>query len=641
MALLSASQFDNPMMFGAVAPKTAEMLVEAGQELTKRIETQNNQFEAQMKAPQMGQLYADALTRVAKGDTSGFSAMAKASSMAAGNPFLQNMFKDAESVAARLFDSYMDKEALTTRLQASEEAATKRMEHQETMQTDRDNAIATRQDKQIEAMNNRQDKQIAEARAREDDLLHRQAMADWERDKATLDGAYRKEVDKIEKANAGENRRAEIDPTYTPNIQAVPQPPQYPPQPQRPQRAPAQAATGANPMLGLPARDPNIQEDGALFGEGAQLQGNQSMDAVIGAPKQEGQGDIMDTPAPELNGGNTPAPQPTEEKAPPVPPPGKAIVNDSVPVDTSKPRPPAVRDNKVLEAPLGIMSWNIKTDGAKGMAVSETVDTATGQVTYKINGAKEDEGKKAVELAETIGQLNAMDYDFAKAVSYGLMKGQKITVKQLDKKEDIWQAQVDGKPLQMPNPAFQKDPNQPQTVDAPNISADAAKLWIKGQGLITSLKDKISMTFHPPKEAVDQARAADIQDIIAGKYKLTEVNEGRKKAGARPITEDEIRGKNAGSYEPDKQAETRLMNLYEREVAEPNQKIALLQRDYQRALLAGNTVEAQAKREEMKELLDKRDKRLDWFRKNRPESLEQFRKEVDPRYPRLQFSQRT
>lgn len=274
------------------------------------------------------------------------------------------------------------------------------------------------------------------------------------------------------------------------------------------------------------------------------------------------------------------------------------------------------------------------------MAVSETIDTATGSVTYKINGAKEDAGKKAVELAETIGQLNSLDYDFSQAVSNAMMNGKKVTVKQIDKKEDTWQAQVDGKPLQVANPAFQKDPNQPQTMDAPNISADAAKLWTKAQGLVTGLKDKLSITYHPPKEAVDATRQADIKDIIAGKFKLEEVNEGREKAGARPITVDELRAAPEGNkWEPSNQQEARLRGIYEQEVAEPKQRVATMQRDYQRALLSGNTVEAQRIREDMKELNDKIQKRLDWFAKNRPESLQSLR-QLEANYPRLPMAQR-
>lgn len=545
--MLTASSFNNPMMFGAVAPTTANMLAEAGAALTQQIETSNTKFEAQMKAPQMAKGMADALTRVSSGDVGGFSDLAKTAGMAAGNPFLQSMFKDSEAVAARLFDSFMEKEALTQRLNM-----------QEQLQTQRDTAAATRQDSMWE-------RQLE----REDEQLWRQQHSDWERDKATLDAAHRKEVEKIQKGNAGERRRAERDPTYTPQLIQEPPPPQYPPEPVRRTRVavPGSSPMGAGPAL--PAGGGAVQGDGGLFGEGLAspppvtggvgqpsmplpknaeelaAMGNVSQQAqpplrMDGVPELDGSAqplpgqvgqDVVDTPAPELNNQTAQVDQGEGDVT------EAAIVNDTMPEKAGK-----------IERQIGNLRFEIQ--GYKPQAgskeSSETIETNTGSVTFKENK----EAPPANRLADSLAYIEGNDPQFAQWIGENIVKGNKVFLHTKgtggEKESHAYATQKNGKNVDffVPGTEVRDATTGEVTGGTPRAMGDedVVKAFRTAKSLMEGeMKGKFSLSVELDEAAKKAARDTALKEVVEGKTKLDTANKQLKFLRTEPVTEAEIK----------------------------------------------------------------------------------------------------
>src|SRR5690349_20470753 len=112
---LLPGQLVQPTMGGVVTSTTADMLAQAGAQLSKEIEARNIASDAQMKAPIIAKAMGPALSAISQGDFSGFGALAQATAAAAGNPFLQAMFKDSDAVGAKLASNYMESQAIKSR----------------------------------------------------------------------------------------------------------------------------------------------------------------------------------------------------------------------------------------------------------------------------------------------------------------------------------------------------------------------------------------------------------------------------------------------------------------------------------------------------------------------------------------------
>lgn len=523
------------MMMGAVAPKTAEMLAEAGSELFKRIETQNQQFDAQMKGPEVGALYADSLQKVARGDFSGFSGIAKASAMSSTNPFLAAAFKDMDTIGARLADSHLDRAAADARILASDERQAARIDAQERMQTERLTAADAAATNRMNAGYDRQDEIYKRQIEREDEQLYRQDLENWDskNNQATKD--YEKELDRITKANEGEKHRASLEEGYQPKLQEPPPKPTFDPKPER--RTRTQVPRGT-PDLGLEGNG-NVfpQGDGGVL---PSITSDVPLPAIPDMP--QGQGDVdeggivNDTP---VDADGLPTDIDPGAVSTPAPPPGKVKMQETGP-DVTGPRPPRM-NGKVLDAPLGTMTFHVLTSDKPEITISEGMANAGGGTTTITTKSNNEKDKKAARLAELIGEINSLDYNFANEASLAMMKKQPVNVQNFGTdKEPKWYAQVAGKNMQTQNPAYKGDPNAPQTTDREPISGEVAKRWTEAQGLVNQLKGSLSITYKVPTWMKQRALEADLADIAKGDLTLKEVNSARKEYGSEVIKPEQV-----------------------------------------------------------------------------------------------------
>lgn len=154
---------EQPQYGGIVDGKTAELLVQQGNILTKQIETLSAKTEAGAKAGKISDLFADGYMRLASGDMSGFASVSQANAMSVGNPFLMAMASDADKVAGGLAEGFMrtkfneqkeksDRELWESRNAASikrdESQFNRSMERQEDAQANSNDQIITRDNNQ-------------------------------------------------------------------------------------------------------------------------------------------------------------------------------------------------------------------------------------------------------------------------------------------------------------------------------------------------------------------------------------------------------------------------------------------------------------------------------------------------------------
>lgn len=93
----------------AIEGATAQLFVNEGQRIRQEIEKNSAMAEAQAKGPILATLYADAYTKLTKGDLSGFGDLSRASAESSTNPFLAAMAKDATKVGVEIMDNYQQK----------------------------------------------------------------------------------------------------------------------------------------------------------------------------------------------------------------------------------------------------------------------------------------------------------------------------------------------------------------------------------------------------------------------------------------------------------------------------------------------------------------------------------------------------
>lgn len=491
---------NNPMIFGALAPTTVQLLASAGETLTKEIEVQNQRFDAQLKAPQVGKLYADSLTRISRGDFEGFKGIAAATAMTAGNPILAGVFKDFDTAGVRLADSFMDRDAASARLQSSEAAMLERTKVSE------------------RGANNRFGLQIE----REDNAQYQSSINDWERDKAFIDKNHQEEIERIRKANMGEARRAELEPGYQPKIQQAPKHPGYPKEPARQERIPMRSLLNLNdPDLPEKGVSGGIVNDDGLFRDSSKSSAN---NAVI-EPNQTGGGDINEQA------------QPMNEQAQPLPP----LVNENATEQVNPPQAEQAQEAEQrneqqkpqdgkLERQIGSAVFEIHgyKPGAKPVDVSETVDTSTGKITI----SKKGEAPPANRLAESLAVIQANDPEFATWISKKLEVG----VKEL-----FIYHQAGDKEFQSTDTAYAINKDGSKEAFRHIADKDVVAAFKTSRTLMEGeMKGKFGLTFSVSEEKSNAARDNALNEVAEGVSTISEQNAILTRYRIEPINKEDV-----------------------------------------------------------------------------------------------------
>lgn len=523
------------MLGGVVTNATAGMLVEAGQNLSKEIEANNLRLDAQMKAPQVGKLYADALTKVAKGDMEGFKGITAATAASAGNPFLMSIFKDMDTIGARLADSHLDRVTATARASEAEK-----------LQNARITAMNDRQDKQIGASNDRQDKMINIQREREDNLLFRQREDDWRGQVAKIDNEYAKEVQKIQEANKGEAEMAKLDPSYKPNIQQIPPKPTYPAKPEPPVSGglplpdDASVSAGFEPGAVLPSLPGATQ----VSQESAKPMGPQPIDPGS-LPTTAGGKDLATF-------GQTTAETQEGEPQVVVPTQSPEIVKKAEVVNDSEPKNGvATRQvgNLVIEIP------GYKEDAGKTKH-SRTIKLANGTatVTGESQTPPQREFAKAIETIQT-------DPAFGMFVSAHTWAGNKVRIKEeKDAKGKItgylpMVVAKNGSEAPMKN----YDPQGQEMATDHYVTKEVAEALTNFEKMVNGdMKGKFSIYLALTKEQQSQKRNIAMTQVWSGRN-LDNANKDLAIARIKPLTKEEVE-------EAKKKHESEAAASYERQM---------------------------------------------------------------------------
>ena len=431
---ISASAYQSPTIFGAIAPTTANMLAEAGANLTKQIEEQNVKLEAQLKAPAIGQIYADSLTRIAKGDFDGFKGIAEATAQGAGNPFLMSIFKDFDSAATRLAQSHMEAKFTESRQLVQERMASERLASSE-RQTD------ARLGVQESGQNNR----LAVSMDGQNDAIYRQAMSQYASKVAEMDNDYQKEVLRVQKHNEGENEIVKYQEGYKPQLLDEPPKPVYPKEPEKPERT---IINGVRPSAGRGRFAGPIEPDGQLFGASAQSLDEVSDPELPPLPVKSEQPSDQQAAA-QLTSPNGQTVSPVGAQPPAV----EEIVNDSVsknPSETGNQYDEAVqyaskldsikavknrevvysKKENIITVPFGNHSATITLPKEEGQAKlsTVTVKTSTGEKTFKFPDSSNDKVTSAKEFTEAVYTLDQAYPEFSQWASEQWANGRKVDV---------------------------------------------------------------------------------------------------------------------------------------------------------------------------------------------------------------------
>lgn len=552
---ISASAYQSPTMFGAIAPTTANMLAEAGANLTKQIEEQNVKLEAQLKAPAIGQIYADSLTRIAKGDFDGFKGIAEATAQGAGNPFLMSIFKDFDSAATRLAQSHMESKFAESRQLVQERMASERLASSERQTTER-----------VEAQESGANNRLGLSIDSNANSIYKQELGAWDRSVAEMKNDYQKEVLRVQKHNEAENEIVKYDANHKPDI--LPEPPELilPPKPEPPQRT--VVPSNVRPSSGRGRFAGPIEPDGQLFGAGAQSldevsdptlpplpvkseKSQQSADSQSAAQLTSPDGRAVSpvgAQAPQraqapsgevpigaeggiVNDNKVSGDNPTyedNEMTNGIPPVGKTAVD----VSGKQPSKGVKVSKNVLSPSFGSLTYHIHND-EKDFDFSRSITNENGTFTFKDSEALKDKAKKQIELAGIITKLDSEEETFVKKTSYAMSKG--ITPR-FEAAGDSFYVTVNGKRLQQDNPKFRVEKDQKAEIDAPPVSKETRDNFLKAQGLMGELQGSFSRTIHLTKEQLDRHTEKDMLDIHNKISGFDETNAGRKEAGYKEIT---------------------------------------------------------------------------------------------------------
>jgi len=553
--LFTPDYLASPTMMGAISPTTARVMAEAGKSIAERIESNSIRFDAQRRAPQIAELMGQGMALTSQGDfEGGFSLLAKASAMGAGNPMLARMAGNAVSEGSRMAGMFMD------------------------------NAIAT-------ARLEREDSRYREASIRDGErelaLIDRQTDDDWRGRVAAQDNTYAKQVEAYQQNQAAENRAAQIE-GRAPNKIAPPVKPAPPPRPQFKSRV----YGGPGVSEPLPSLDPNAGDF-----NGDILPPPTSQPNITGRPRGGGRYlantdnspvnlVMADSPAANIQGGGdfegetaTPAPsKPTDQYQRAIEminekPQGQqaALVNEKVqPIEIGKPRPPQTKGNEVT-VPFGRMNFILTTPNANNMRVSETVDTATGSKTYSFGSEKDKTGDNVSQFAQLVAQADNLDHAFADWASTQFLQGKKVTVEPNPAGEkEPWIAKANGEPMSVKNPAAATDKDAPATV-VRGVSPLVGEVWNKAAALMPELAPVLKKEHPVTKDQITQERQRVIGDIAAGKISLEEVNAGMKKRGFDQISEAEVKK----AAKPQRTVDPEVKKSLERKgIKDPNEKKA-------------------------------------------------------------------
>lgn len=179
--ILGPAFYESPSMEGVIPSKTVELFMQEGDKLQKRIERISLETDAQIKAPVVTGLYADAYGRIAGGDFSAFSDLGKARQLAIGNPLLMGVVDQAEKIGGVLANTWLEGQRKNDEAAMEEE----RFQHRLAIEQMREQARTEQQNRtinrQIEASGEVTNRQLYAQERSSYNERHRQWEADRQR----------------------------------------------------------------------------------------------------------------------------------------------------------------------------------------------------------------------------------------------------------------------------------------------------------------------------------------------------------------------------------------------------------------------------------------------------------------------------
>lgn len=431
----------SPTMEGAVSHTTANLMAQQGAMLAKQIETKSQQAEAQAKAPAIATLYAQAMTRISEGDFSGFGELERGNAMSVGNPFLENMSKEASDFASRMAGNYM---------QSQQQLLSQK--HAALMQEDRQSFEAEQADRRFKQQSGMHDKVLArqaENDFRDAKVKHEQIVAELE---------Y-----KHQQAQEAENQIAEAE-GRQPRI--VPKPP-------------VPKAPVAEDFL--PALSGGSEDMGPLF--------RQDADPVTAMPPP-GQSNF------DPNATGLPSPE-DDSIIPGIPRP---LVNESQP--KSIPSPSAAiqaavgNANQYAERQFGRLAVKFPApDETPVKSIDRNIKGPNGSVTIKSEAPKRYQNEFNAALSSVTGQ----DPEFAEWSSTQMIEGKKVRLEPDPERKGLFRAYSTNKDG-TEEPFGEVGQNQQPTGVNRLVTKEVADNFNKMKSLIEGeLKGKVQIYKHLPE----------------------------------------------------------------------------------------------------------------------------------------------
>jgi hypothetical protein len=484
----------SPTMTGVIPSSTVNLLQSEGNALAQKIEVQSQKAEAQAKAPAIATAYEDAFTKISQGDLSGFAGLEKANSLAAGNPFLTAMAKDASNTAHQMASQFFQQEQQKRQFEQSATLQTKSQDFQKT-QTAAGNMFSAGQ----RAL----DRQSVDERSALN--AFNQADANW----LKLDA--KAESDRAA-AQEAEDLQARITPGYTRKV--IPKA-KMPPRPTKDQYLTNQSLGNETSELGAAGDGNPLFATNDVPLPTSTTPDLPAQDASVGAAKEaEAQlaAEQAGKEAQKAQPGAKPLPAAGQQESPEA-----ALVKPQLQVsaETGRPVPTVVKMPKgnIDVAPLGSMALTmpIEAVGQSGMPVLEdvTIKLPHGNtMRYKVPkaeaGAKGDSKlDNWNQVKESVGILNNGFAGFAEYAAQVAANDDKIDFGTKDADGNYHPVSLKGVKYGYPTEIKEGNKVTKTFVQVP-VGKDVHDEWVKASGALGKLGTDVGRIFSKPKFDDDQ-----------------------------------------------------------------------------------------------------------------------------------------
>lgn len=509
--LFTPDYLASPTMFGAINTKTAQLFLEEGARLSKKIEDSSSKAEAQGKAPAIATAYAEGLSAISQGNFDGFTMMGRAIAESAGNPFLMKMTSDAMQEATNVANNWKSNQMASKRLNASINAQDK---------------IANRQ-AELGLINTDQ------AALKERDDENNRRGADYNKRKAAWIEEKKAKEDIGEKMETPEPEKPE--PAIEPKMRSK--------------------TFGGPGVADLPEQgSPGLDTKDSLFAQVDPGSGIAAMPGTptAGAPKATLVNENTASPAIQ-----TPAPEKAVEKSPATTAsetgwkPTKSVTSV-----TGREVPQVGED--FVSAEMGIMTIGMdKKHTPKAKLKRKTINTSYGSDVYEVPDDGTDISKNWESLSDAMVEVNSSRAGFAEWASKAVQQKDPIDFGEAHSDKLFYPQTKSGKAFgymaDVPGKNASGGDQIERKIVPTGVSEDIKKAWIKGQQAMGKLQGKLVIDFKESKYTDDQkstmrsnAEKSLLKDLSAGKLTedvLKEQNKNLNALGVEPFEMDQLKPK--------------------------------------------------------------------------------------------------